>query len=85
MTPNTPDHDFPPGQLTACQVCGSQNLELVMDLGQQPLCDSLLSEDQLNEPEAKYPLRQFRCVNCSLNQIDYVVAGELVYHDDYPY
>ena len=56
-----------------------------MDLGKQPLCDSLLAENQLNEPEAKYPLRQFRCVDCSLNQIDYVVAGELVYPDDYPY
>lgn len=85
MAPKLPNHDFTPGHLTACQICGSQNLELVMDLGHQPLCDSLLTDQQLNEPEASYPLRQFRCVDCSLNQIDYVVDSELVYHKEYPY
>jgi len=80
-----PKHDFTSGPLTACQVCGSENLELVIDLGNQPLCDSLLTSDQLNEAELTYPLRQFRCVECSLNQIDYAVAGDIVYHPEYPY
>ncbi|HWN10332.1 MAG TPA: class I SAM-dependent methyltransferase [Pyrinomonadaceae bacterium] len=78
-------HDVQPGPLTFCQVCNSQNLELVIDLGHQPLCDSLLRADQLSEPEVTYPLRLVRCNVCSLAQLDYVVPGEIVYHRNYPY
>jgi hypothetical protein len=66
-------------------VCGSENLDLVIDLGHQPLCDSLLSPQQLNEAEQTYPLRLVRCKECSLGQIDYAVRGDVVYHPDYPY
>ena len=79
------DHNVPLGSITRCQVCGSENLELVIDLGHQPLCDSLLTEAQLNEPEDTYPLRLWRCLECSLAQIDYAVDGSIVYHPAYPY
>ena len=78
-------HDVRPGPLTYCQVCNSEDLELVIDLGHQPLCDSLLRPDQLAEPEVMYPLRLVRCRVCSLAQLDYVVPGEIVYHRNYPY
>lgn len=80
-----PDHDIAPGPVDRCQVCGSGNLELVIDLGHQPPCDSLPSREQLNRPETSYPLRQLWCPECTLSQLDYVVPGELVYHPDYPY
>lgn len=80
-----PQHDFEPGPLNRCQVCGSSDLDLVIDLGHQPLCDSLLSRDQLVQPETTYPLRLMRCTDCGLVQIDYVVAGQVVYHRSYPY
>jgi hypothetical protein len=80
-----PVHNIPNGHLTACQVCGSKDLELVIDLGHQPLCDTLLSAANLNEPETFYPLRQFWCRKCTLSQLDYVVPGNVVYHHDYPY
>ena len=79
------NHDVEPGQLTYCQVCNSKELELVIDLGHQPLCDSLLRDDQLMEQEVTYPLRLMRCLVCSLAQLDYVVPGELVFHRNYPY
>ena len=79
------EHNLDQGPVRKCQVCGSYDLELIIDLGHQPLCDSLLSKDQLDSPEATYPLRQVWCKQCSLNQIDYVVPGHLVYHVDYPY
>lgn len=79
------NHDIKPGPLECCQICGSDDLQLVMDLGHQPLCDSLLTASQLNEPETFYPLRQQRCPVCSLAQIDYIVPGEAVFHPDYPY
>lgn len=80
-----PEHNIAVGPVTKCQVCGSENLEPVLDLGHQPLCDSLLSKDQLNQPEVHYPLRQVWCRDCTLNQIDYVVPGDVVFHQDYPY
>jgi hypothetical protein len=79
------DHNLPSGPVTICQVCGSDELELVLDCGHQPLCDSLLTEDQLHAPETYYPLRQYRCLHCTLNQIDYAVDGAVVYHQHYPY
>lgn len=79
------DHNVKPGPLSHCQICGSSDLELVLDCGHQPLCDSLLTAAQLNDPEPYYPLRQFRCTRCTLNQLDYVVAGSTVYHQNYPY
>jgi SAM-dependent methyltransferase len=80
-----PNHNLSPGPITECQVCGSKDLELVIDLGHQPLCDTLLTTEQLKLPETVYPLRQMWCKNCTLNQIDYAVPGEIVYHQNYPY
>lgn len=80
-----PTHDIAPGPITTCQICGSSELELVIDLGHQPLCDSLPSKAQLSQPETHFPLRQIWCKNCSLSQIDYVVPQEVVFHPEYPY
>lgn len=79
------DHDVKPGHLSHCQVCGSQDLELVIDVGHQPLCDALLTEEELQGPESSYPLRLFRCTHCTLTQLDYVVDGTVVYPPEYPY
>jgi len=56
-----------------------------MDLRNQPLCDSLLTAEQLGQPEHYYPLQQFWCKNCTLSQLNYVVPGDVVYHQNYPY
>lgn len=79
------DHDVLPGKLDRCQVCGNTELELVIDVGHQPLCDSLLSDEQLDRPEVYYPLRLLRCPCCTLTQLDHVVDGSVVYAPDYPY
>jgi hypothetical protein len=80
-----PDHDAIPGPLRHCQITGSSNLELVIDLDCQPLCDSLLTREQLVQPETAYPLRLFLCPESGLAQLDYVVDGAVVYHPQYPY
>lgn len=79
------DHNVQPGPLKRCQICGSPNLALVLDVGHQPLCDSLVTREQLDQPEVYYPLRLLRCPSCTLTQLDYVVAGSDVYHPQYPY
>jgi hypothetical protein len=78
-------HDARPGPLQRCQICGSQNLQLILDVGHQPLCDTLLSAEMLNQPETYYPLRLYRCVECGLAQLDYVVDNKEVFHPAYPY
>ena len=79
------DHDAKPGPLDRCQVCGSQELLEVIDLGHQPLYNTLLRSHELREPEVHYPLRLMQCANCSLAQLDYVVPAQEVYPLDYPY
>ncbi len=80
-----PNHNIPSGPVTCCQVCGNKDLRLVIDLGHQPLCDTLLSVEELQQPETTYPLSQMWCPNCTLSQMGYVVPGEVVYHQEYPY
>ncbi|MBI2596916.1 methyltransferase domain-containing protein [Candidatus Daviesbacteria bacterium] len=83
---NYPKHHLvKTGYIVCCQVCDSRKLHIILDLGYQPLCDSLLTKEKLNEPEKTYPLRMMWCENCTLVQIDYCVSGEEVYHPDYPY
>tara|TARA_Y100000310_G_scaffold94901_2_gene92708 strand:+ start:10467 stop:11660 length:1194 start_codon:yes stop_codon:yes gene_type:complete len=60
-------------------------MHLILDLGNQPLCDSLLTKETLNNPEPTFPLRMLWCEECSLAQLDYCVDGNEVYHPDYPY
>jgi hypothetical protein len=79
------DHDAAPGRLDQCQISGSTNLHLIMDLGHQPPCDALLTRDMLGEPEVTYPLRLFLCPQSGLAQLDYVVDGSIVYAPTYPY
>jgi hypothetical protein len=50
-------HSVKTGHISNCQVCNSPNLHLILDLGHQPLCDTLLTKDMLNKPEKTYPLR----------------------------
>jgi SAM-dependent methyltransferase len=78
-------HDLPTGPLKSCQICSSSDLALVLDLGHQSPCDSLLSSVQLRDAEKSYPLRFLRCRECGLTQIDYVVPPEVVFHPEYPY
>ena len=79
------NHDVPPGKLDRCQISGSTDLHLVIDLGHQPPCDSLLTKDMLDQPETNYPLRLYHCPESGLAQLDYVIDGRVVYHPDYPY
>jgi SAM-dependent methyltransferase len=73
------------GQIHACRSCGSSHLEAVLDLGLSPLADRLLTSEQRDLPEARYPLRLMFCHECSLVQIDHTVAPEELFCNDYPY
>lgn len=77
------DHDAAPGPLKRCQITGSENLNLVIDLGHQPPCDALVTDP--DAPETTYPLRLMHCPDSGLAQLDYVVPGDVIYPPEYPY
>ena len=79
------DHDVPPGKLDHCQITGSSNMFMAIDLGHQPPCDSLLTSEMLDKPEKHYPLRLMICPDSGSAQLDYVVDGSEIYFPDYPY
>lgn len=80
-----PNHDVPVGRLNYCQITGSKNLFEAIDLGHQPPCDALLSEEMLDQPEVYYPLRLMICPDSGSAQLDYIVEGKTIYPADYPY
>ena len=56
-------------KLPPCRSCAGENLLSIVSLGNTPLANSLLSPDQLNKSESRYPLDLVYCNNCTLVQI----------------
>jgi C-methyltransferase C-terminal domain/Putative zinc binding domain/Methyltransferase domain len=59
-----------------CRVCESDRLLSVLDLGATPPCEKLLAVDDLDLPEATYPLHLRACENCLLLQIPALITPE---------
>ncbi len=49
------NHDLSEGHLESCQICASKDLKIVIDLGHQAPCDTLLTPQQLLHDEKTYP------------------------------
>lgn len=64
-----------------CRFCGSKLRHTFVDLGMSPLCESYLSEDQLNDMEAFYPLHVYVCDQCFLVQLQEYVSGEEIFRE----
>ena len=64
-----------------CRSCESKDLVLVLDLGSTPLANSLLTKEQLSEPEFVAPLEVFVCQSCSLAQISYTIEPEILFRN----
>ena len=63
----------------SCRFCGSPLHHTFTDLGMSPLCESILSADQLNRMEAFYPLHVFVCEHCFLVQLQEYVSPEHIF------
>lgn len=61
-----------------CRSCGSTDAALILDLGQQPLANNLLTQADLTKKEPRFPLRLAVCKSCWMLQItDLVPPVEL--------
>lgn len=59
-----------------CRACGSDQVDVFLELGDMPLPDALVREADLDGPEARFPLDVAFCHACSLVQIIEEVAPE---------
>ncbi|MGH3054929.1 MAG: methyltransferase, partial [Gaiellaceae bacterium] len=65
----------------SCRACGASGLSLILSLGRTPLANSLLTADQLDRPESRYPLDLAFCAVCALVQITETVPPELLFRE----
>jgi SAM-dependent methyltransferase len=68
-----------------CRGCDHIGLHPVLDLGQMPPSDRILTRDQLKLAERKFPLDVGFCPQCSLVQILETVPPEFLFGEDYMY
>jgi hypothetical protein len=70
-------------EIKKCICCGSDNLKLLINLGNQPWCNNFLTKNQVGKEEY-YPLQLMECRGCKFNQLSYFVPKEKMFsHHDY--
>ncbi len=72
-------------RITNCRSCGYNDLYVILDLGSQPIANALLSEEELDRPEARFALAVAFCPACALLQVTETVPADVLYRRDYPY
>ena len=67
-------------------MCESKKFNLVIDLGQHPLVNSLISKKNLNKKDPTFSIKVLQCKSCNLVQIkDVIDANEIYKNVDYLY
>ncbi|NLD99265.1 MAG: class I SAM-dependent methyltransferase [Fibrobacter sp.] len=64
-----------------CRSCGGIGLTKILDLGETPLANALLTKEQISQPEDVFPLNLYFCPHCKLLQISETVAPERLFRD----
>jgi SAM-dependent methyltransferase len=68
-----------------CRSCGGRSLRVFLSLGNMPLPDALLRQEDLERAEPRFPLDVAFCPDCSLVQIIEEVPPEQLFVDNYLY
>ena len=69
-----------------CRMCKSTDITPFLNMGEQPLVNSLLTKEELKLPEESYKLVVSYCNDCGLVQIVNPIAATKIYQDvDYLY
>jgi len=72
-------------RITNCRASGSDDLRPFLDLGITPLADALVRPDDLQKPEARFPLQLAFCPESALVQITEDVPADQLFVDNYLY
>lgn len=70
---------------TTCRSCGSKALVSVINFGETPLADGLITEAKVNDETIVAPLELVFCEACALAQINESVDPDILFGGDYPY
>src|SRR5215210_158727 len=62
-----------------CRLCNARLEMTFVDLGMSPLCESILTVDQLDQMEPYFPLRVLLCGECFLVQLQEYVTPEHIF------
>jgi SAM-dependent methyltransferase len=68
-----------------CRFCNTSLSQVFLDLGTAPASNSFLKPEELNGPEAYYPLKLFVCPDCFLVQVDEVKSSAEIFSSEYVY
>ena len=79
LLPTNSTTDSEQCQAFECRICQSRRVTEVLDLGNLPLANRLLSDEQLQEVEPRWPLGLVRCLDCGLTQITETVDPEILF------
>lgn len=72
--------------VTNCQLCDSDKLDLVIDLGLHPLADTFWKAEDLSREEKRYLLQVLLCAGCGYAGLSEIVPAEERYTaTDYSY
>ena len=72
-------------RITTCRASGSSDLRPFLDLGTTPLADALVRPEDLDRPEARFPLQLAFCPESALVQITEDVPEDQLFVDNYLY
>jgi SAM-dependent methyltransferase len=62
-----------------CRSCGNTELKSILSLGYVPLANALVSAEEIDTGERRYPLELVFCQKCSLVQITETVDPEILF------
>jgi len=68
-----------------CRFCQSSLEYVFFDLNNAPLSNSLLTREQLDQPETFFPLKLFVCTTCFLVQLPEYQEATSIFNNHYPY
>ncbi len=68
-----------------CRHCNTELKHVFADLVYSPISNAMLRPEQLNKPEAYYPLKLFVCNNCFLVQVDEMEKADNIFDAEYTY
>ena len=74
-----------PKAIERCRGCGWADLELVLDLGRQPLADGLEPTRSAALQAPRFPLRLALCTHCGLHQLLETPPPERLFGSEFPY
>jgi len=71
--------------MSLCRSCGDKLGRPFLSLGNFPLANSYLTEEELHRPEPCYPLEVYVCQRCFLVQLDDFISAKDIFSSEYAY